>query len=99
MTPPELGAVRPGVERRGRRDLTGARRMEKLVDIAAWLRGLELQQYEQAFRNNDIDASVLPNLTADDLVAVGVTSVGRRQGRVENLRQHGANETQTHERS
>ena len=46
------------------------------VDVGAWLRGLGLGQYEQAFRENDIDAEVLPRLTADDLKELGVTPVG-----------------------
>ncbi|TGS88730.1 hypothetical protein EN821_34750, partial [Mesorhizobium sp. M2D.F.Ca.ET.178.01.1.1] len=33
------------------------------MDVAVWLRGLGLQQYEQAFRDNAIDAEVLPELT------------------------------------
>ena len=37
------------------------------MDIAAWLRGLGLERYAQAFRANDVDADVLPKLTADDL--------------------------------
>jgi SAM domain (Sterile alpha motif) len=37
------------------------------VDIAAWLRGLGLGQYEQTFRDNAVDAEVLPKLTGDDL--------------------------------
>ena len=37
------------------------------MDIAAWLRGLGLKQYEAAFHANEIDASVLPRLTAEDL--------------------------------
>jgi len=37
------------------------------VNIGAWLRELGLGQYEQAFRENDVDAEVLPQLTADDL--------------------------------
>jgi class 3 adenylate cyclase len=49
------------------------------MDIAAWLRRLGLKQYEQAFRDNDIDAEVLPELTADDLISIGVTSVGHRR--------------------
>ena len=36
----------------------------RALDIAAWLRGLELEQYEAAFHANEIDASVLPRLTA-----------------------------------
>src|SRR6266576_2043333 len=49
------------------------------MDIGAWLRGLNLEQYEGAFRENDIDSEVLPDLTADDLIAIGVTSVGHRR--------------------
>src|SRR5262245_2653984 len=47
------------------------------MDVTGWLRGLGLERYEQAFRDNDIDAAVLP--TADDLIAIGVTSVGHRR--------------------
>ena len=49
------------------------------MDIAAWLRGLDLGQYEAAFRDNDIDSSVLPELTTEDLISIGVTSVGHRR--------------------
>jgi hypothetical protein len=49
------------------------------MDIAAWLHRLGLEQYEQAFRHNDIDGEVLPDLTADDLISIGVTSVGHRR--------------------
>jgi hypothetical protein len=49
------------------------------VEVGAWLCGLGLERYEQAFRDNDIDAEVLPELTADDLIALGVTSVGHRR--------------------
>src|SRR5260370_31320351 len=52
---------------------------EQSVDIAAWLAGLGLQQYEQAFCDNAIDASVLPELTADDLQELGVRLVGHRR--------------------
>ena len=38
-----------------------------ILDIAAWLDGLGLGQYEQAFRENEIDERVLPSLTAEDL--------------------------------
>ena len=37
------------------------------MDIAAWLRGLGLEQYEPAFRANEIDEKVLPSLTSEDL--------------------------------
>ena len=51
----------------------------KDVDVAGWLRSLGLGQYEGAFRDNDIDVEVLPHLTADDLVSIGVISVGHRR--------------------
>jgi hypothetical protein len=34
------------------------------MDIGAWLRSLGLGQYEAAFRENEIDETVLPSLTA-----------------------------------
>ena len=49
------------------------------VDIGAWLRGLGLERYEAVFRENDVDAVVLPELTADDLIGLGVTSIGHRR--------------------
>jgi class 3 adenylate cyclase len=49
------------------------------IDIADWLRRLGLQQYAPAFAANDIDAGVLPELTADDLIGLGVTSIGHRR--------------------
>ena len=49
------------------------------MDVVAWLRGLGLEQYAAAFRDNDVDAEVLPELTADDLISIGVTSVGHRR--------------------
>jgi class 3 adenylate cyclase len=49
------------------------------MDVGAWLRGLGLEQYVAAFRDNDVDAEVLPELTADDLINIGVTSVGHRR--------------------
>ena len=49
------------------------------MDIAAWLRGLGLARYELMFRENDVDSQVLPRLTADDLISIGITSVGHRR--------------------
>ncbi len=49
------------------------------MDIGTWLDGLGLGQYEAAFRDNDVDAEVLPELTAEDLISIGVTSVGHRR--------------------
>ncbi|MGH6920632.1 MAG: SAM domain-containing protein [Geminicoccaceae bacterium] len=48
--------------------------MRDRVDLAAWLRELKLQRYEEAFRENEIDAEILPKLTVDDLKDIGVTS-------------------------
>jgi class 3 adenylate cyclase len=50
---------------------------EMSVDVATWLHGLE--RYEPVFRASEIDAGVLPNLTADDLKDLGVILVGRRR--------------------
>jgi len=51
----------------------------KTVDIVEWLRGLGLDQYAPAFRDNDIDGEVLRGLTADDLRELGVASIGHRR--------------------
>jgi class 3 adenylate cyclase/predicted ATPase len=49
------------------------------MDIAEWLRKLGLEQYEPAFRANEIDLRVLPSLTAEDLKDLGITLVGHRR--------------------
>jgi class 3 adenylate cyclase len=49
------------------------------MDVSAWLRGLGLEHYAPAFRDNDLDAEILPELTADDLIDLGVTSIGHRR--------------------
>jgi SAM domain (Sterile alpha motif)/Adenylate and Guanylate cyclase catalytic domain len=49
------------------------------IDVAEWLRGLRLGQYAPAFAPNDIDGEVLPELTADDLTGLGITSIGHRR--------------------
>ncbi len=49
------------------------------MDVAAWLKNLGLGQYEAAFRDNAIDADLLPQLTAEDLRDLGVTIVGHRR--------------------
>ncbi len=55
------------------------------MDIAAWLRQLGLERYEEAFRENEIDAEILPKLTADDLKDLGVTTVGHRRKLLEAI--------------
>jgi class 3 adenylate cyclase len=49
------------------------------MDIVVWLRSLGLGKYEAAFRENEIDETVLPNLTAEDLKDLGVSIVGHRR--------------------
>jgi class 3 adenylate cyclase len=49
------------------------------IDITDWLRKLGLEQYALAFRDNAIDARVLPSLTVEDLRDLGVTLVGHRR--------------------
>ena len=49
------------------------------MDVAAWLREIGLGQYASAFRENDIDASLLPTLTAEELRELGVSSLGHRK--------------------
>src|ERR1700746_2072306 len=49
------------------------------MDVAAWLQDLGLERYVSAFRDNDIDAEVLQKLTAEDLMSIGVASVGHRR--------------------
>jgi class 3 adenylate cyclase/tetratricopeptide (TPR) repeat protein len=55
------------------------------MDVAAWLRDLHLERYASAFRDNDIDAEVLLKLTAEDLISIGVTSVGHRRKLLEAI--------------
>jgi class 3 adenylate cyclase len=49
------------------------------MDVGGWLRRLGFEQYEAAFRENEIDDTVLPRLTAEDLRELGVGSVGHRR--------------------
>ena len=49
------------------------------MDVAVWLHGLGLEQYTKTFRDNDIDAAVLRQLTSEDLRELGVASVGHRR--------------------
>src|SRR5262245_12378319 len=48
------------------------------MDIGDWLRSVGLQRYEAAFRENEIDETVLPSLTHETLKELGVTAVGHR---------------------
>jgi class 3 adenylate cyclase len=55
------------------------------MDMAAWLRALELERYIEAFEANDIDATVLHTLNADDLKDLGVASLGHRKKLLEAI--------------
>ena len=48
------------------------------MDIVVWLRSLGLAKYEAIFRENDIDETVLPSLTHENLKELGVASFGHR---------------------
>src|ERR1700723_3367957 len=49
------------------------------MDIEGWLRSLGLKRYAAAFRENEIDDTILPRLTAEDLKELGVGPVGHRR--------------------
>ena len=49
------------------------------MDVAEWLRRLDMAQYIEAFADNAVDDAVLPSLTADDLKDIGVAAVGHRR--------------------
>jgi SAM domain (Sterile alpha motif) len=49
------------------------------MDLGGWLRSLGLERYEAAFRENEIDETVLPTVTAEDLKDLGVDVVGHRR--------------------
>jgi class 3 adenylate cyclase/tetratricopeptide (TPR) repeat protein len=55
------------------------------MDVADWLRALGLERYEATFRENDVDAELLPSLTADDLKEIGITSLGHRRRLLEAI--------------
>src|SRR5262249_19271841 len=50
-----------------------------IMDIVVWLRSLGLGKYEAVFRENEIDETVLADLTAEDLKELGVTALGHRR--------------------
>ena len=49
------------------------------MDIEAWLQGLGLERYVLAFRENEIDAEVLLELTEADLATLGLPLGPRRK--------------------
>ena len=55
------------------------------MDIRTWLRELDLERYAEAFVANEIDADILPRLTAEDLKELGVVAVGHRRRLLEAI--------------
>ena len=55
------------------------------MDVAAWLRGLGLERYEAAFRDNEIDWEALPSLTEEDLRDLGVVLGSHRRKLLEAI--------------
>lgn len=49
------------------------------MDIAAWLEGLALGEYAEAFRRNHVTPDLLGSLADNDLKEIGVTSLGHRR--------------------
>ena len=49
------------------------------MDVVVWLRSLGLGRYEASFRENEIDETILPGLTAEDLKDLGVGILGHRR--------------------
>lgn len=49
------------------------------MEVGVWLRDLGLERYTQAFAEHDVGPEVLPDLTEDDLVKLGVVSIGHRR--------------------
>jgi hypothetical protein len=60
----------------GARGPLGKSAITMSTDIAEWLRGLGLERYEPAFRENEIDWASLPRLTEQDLKDLGVEVTG-----------------------
>ena len=56
-----------------------------MKEIADWLEKLGMSEYAQRFAENDIDVSVLRDLTDQDLEKIGV-SLGHRRKMLRRLR-------------
>ena len=62
------------------------------MDVGAWLRALGLGQYETTFRDSEIDAEVLPDLTEGDLNQLGLP-LGHRKRLLKAIAALGTGET------
>ena len=59
-----------------------------MQQIADWLEKLGMSEYAQRFAENDIDVSVLPHLTDQDLKDLGV-ALGHRRKMLAAIRELG----------
>ncbi|MEM7251049.1 MAG: adenylate/guanylate cyclase domain-containing protein [Pseudomonadota bacterium] len=57
-----------------------------MSDVTTWLESLGLEQYAQAFADNDIDWELLPELDHDVLKDIGVSSAGARLRMLASIR-------------
>ena len=64
----------------------------RTMDVGSWLRSLGLGQYEAAFRDNAVDAEVLPELADGDLEKLGVL-LGHRKRLLKAIASLGSAET------
>src|SRR4051795_1823221 len=55
------------------------------MDVGQWRRELGLEQYEAAFRANDVDAEMLPTLTGEELKDIGISSLRHRRRLLEAI--------------
>ncbi|MET0706070.1 MAG: adenylate/guanylate cyclase domain-containing protein [Tardiphaga sp.] len=58
-----------------------------MPDLAEWLGSYGLSQYAQAFSENNIDYSILPELTENDLKNIGISSLGHRKKLLKAIRE------------
>src|SRR5215468_8855127 len=50
-----------------------------MQQVSDWLEKLGMPEYAKRFADNDIDFSILPELTDQDLEKIGVASLGHRR--------------------
>ena len=53
--------------------------MGDVMDLAGWLQSLGFERYAAVFLENEIDETVLPSLTSEDLKDLGIKTVGHRR--------------------
>lgn len=67
------------------------------MEVAAWLKGLGLEVFAEVFEENGIDASLLPELTNDDLKDLGVSRLADRKKLLKAIAQLAGTDTDTSE--